>query len=423
MEPQSGESLTTPYARVAEQSFHQQCELTKRELSEIFTQLSSANVDTADEMKNKRCNGVFRGLFFVMALAGCSTENELYCDDANTCADGLVCEGNACIVPEIPDAAIGQEDAATNTAVDAGVDAAVEDAAEPPVVCPEATHQCVPSSPEGWSGPAIRSEAVAGLPLDCPTGFEANEMLGGQGAINESGSCSCSCGDTTSLSCSPGLIEGRNGPYDLFTCFAECTGDYCTQQFLSDGVCTSILPTVAAGDVLTRWVGRVTGGSCSPGELTQNFDEPSFESQTRLCTAEVAEGECDDSKVCAPKPSDGFSENMCIFREGTHECPADSMYTERVVTYDGTEDQRSCGSCSCSVPYGRDCGQVDLYSDDSTCGNPLPASNAPCNEDALLSGRAKFTKSASKACSAVEESPDVVGSVTGVGATTVCCAL
>ncbi|MBL4632927.1 MAG: hypothetical protein JKY56_03595 [Kofleriaceae bacterium] len=371
-------------------------------------------------MKNKRFNGVFRGLFFVMALAGCSTENELYCDDASTCADGLICEGNACITPEIPDAAGAQEDAGEDPAM---ADAGTEDAAEIPAVCPEATHQCVPSSPEGWSGPAIRSEALAGLPVDCPTGFEADEHIGGQGAIDQSGSCSCSCGETSSLSCGPGLIEGRDGAIDLFACFAECTSDYCTQQYLSDGVCTAISPSVSSKNLMTRWVGRVTGGSCSPGELTQNFDEPSFESQIRLCTAEAVEGECDDSNVCAPKPRDGFSQNMCIFQEGTHECPVDSMYTERVVIYDGTQDQRSCGSCDCSVPYGRDCGQVDLYSDDSTCGNPLPANTSPCSEDALLSGRAKFTKSASKACSPVEESPDVVGSVTATGATTVCCVL
>lgn len=338
----------------------------------------------------------------------CTTSNAQFCAESAECKAGQECVGGVC------DRQIASPDGAPIApAVDSG----------PAAACPSEEQDCVASAPSGWSGPAVRLDQEPGATPSCPENFTGGQQIGFVG-LQAAGSCGCSCTDSTNFACQGGAIQGRDGPIDFGTCFGACEGNSCVSQPLQAGTCTSISSEVQSRELMRVDEGVVTAGTCSAGTISSNLQEPSFETQVALCVSDVAAGNCEANSSCvAPAPTP-FDEGMCIFQAGEHECPADTIYTERTFLFADYDDQRSCETCSCEPgDVGNPCGSVEIFNDDSNCAStPITTFANLCAETPiLLSPDARFTARTTISCRATVD-PPIAGAVTGVGATTVCCA-
>jgi hypothetical protein len=166
----------------------------------------------------------------------------------------------------------------------------------------------------------------------------------------------------------------------------------------------------------------VSGGLCGAGTISNDLEEPSFARQTSLCAvAETSDG-CSEGNTCAPKTPVELEGQTCIFQEGEHECPASSVYTERLVTFASYDDQRSCDSCDCEFDgVNTVCGALELFDNDPDCtGTPIDVGACAAMPN-LFAGQAKFTKNPQQVSCDATPNPVTSGEVVGVGATTVCC--
>ena len=68
-----------------------------------------------------------------------------------------------------------------------------------------------------------------------------------------------------------------------------------------------------------------------------------------------------------PAPSDGFESRVCIWQEGSLECPAGG-YSDRFVRHASEDDDRNCQACTCGSPEGECSGSVVLRSSNDCSG-------------------------------------------------------
>ncbi len=337
----------------------------------------------------------------------CTASNAQFCESQDNCASDEQCLGGVC--------------KRALAAADASVFVTEPDA-NPPVLCGAGDKECVATAPTGWSGPAIELQQAAGSLPVCPEGFAGAATIGFQD-LEAGGSCGCSCSDTSNFACSNAQLEGRDGPSaDLSTCFANCDDVGCFKQPLEAGVCTPIQSGVRTRDLLRTNEGVVLGGTCSAGTAISNLETPRFAEQFSYCVAELDPSGCEGESACAAASPPLFEASMCIFQEGEHACPVDSIYSERKVIFDDFQDQRSCDVCECSVQPNTDtCGTIDVFNDDSNCSGPDTGIGLCVQMPSLISPRARFERRETVPCKGTAN-PPISGQASAVGATTVCCA-
>jgi hypothetical protein len=176
---------------------------------------------------------------------------------------------------------------------------------------------------------------------------------------------------------------------------------------------------VEARDNLRFEPSTVTGGDCGTGTSSNNLEEPSFVAQTSLCTLAEDQYGCEPGNLCAPKAPQEFGAQTCIFQEGIHECPANSIYSERLTTFASYDDQRSCDTCDCTLKATGYCGTLEFFNDNDCSETPFE--QGMCTAMPILApGRVKYTEAPQTSCDATPN-PAASGEAVGVGATTLCC--
>jgi hypothetical protein len=211
-------------------------------------------------------------------------------------------------------------------------------------LCPT---RCLAEAPEGWSGPtAIREVGGYDLTPSCDDDeYTELSMVAHGGFTAPPAECGCSCSSVSGASCDGEVqvIHFQN-----------------TQQY----GCTvaAAVYDLTAGTILdipnlsgtTRWAAgyleapHLEGGSCQPIE-TESIQAAGFARTVSACDAPLDSQGCFPGAVCqAPTPSGA---DMCIWRPGEHECPAET-YTDRSVYHQDFSDSRGCSACSCGNPSG-----------------------------------------------------------------------
>lgn len=363
------------------------------------------------------------------SVGACTSSNAHFCQNRSDCLAGERCESEsqAC-VPNL------EPDAAPLLAIDGGI----------------CNTQCMASAPLGWLGPMARSVASAEAPAECSESFsEEHSLLFSDIVVDND--CACSCGKTTKQSCSMAKIQEwtRDEP----SCeFNECSvsaplnggsgsGSGCIEDTLqiAHDSCPEVQSTMKNSNVIKGTLGSLSGGSCTAPTATGTTSS-SFETQTRLCQAELSGVGCAAEEVCAPTLDDDFEAGLCIVQEGEHACPESSTYTERFVVFDSIDDSQSCdaSSCSCAVPTGSCGGQIELRAgNEFSCGAILATlKGASGTIGPIGSGGSNLCAARPAAFARVTYSPDlanrtcprsglasVVGQASGAGATTICCSL
>jgi hypothetical protein len=115
--------------------------------------------------------------------------------------------------------------------------------------------------------------------------------------------------------------------------------------------------------------GSIATATCTSNpNITDTIAPAEFESEDRFCQAQTQEEfRCEAGGACVPQAGDGFEEGLCIYRDGEHECPAESPYSERRVLHSSLIDNRECSTCQCEAPSGTCTGKLLLQ---ESCSNP-----------------------------------------------------
>ena len=157
------------------------------------------------------------------------------------------------------------------------------------------------------------------------------------------------------------------------------------------------------------------------------LEDPTFATRVTACTTPLMEGfACDDvpDQGCLAEAIEApLSDTLCIWREGEHECPADSVYADARVLYDGFDDQRDCTDCLCDDPIGFcDNASVTTYSSNNcTTGvTGLATGEGFCTQVTAPTLTARYLAGSPTAfCPALPVEP--TGEATPTAAVTLCC--
>lgn len=349
---------------------------------------------TATSLSRLGCGALLLGAL----LSSCSnTVNRDFCDEETPCASSGRCVANECF-PEF----------------DAGDDIAP--------ACPEASHECVPAAPDGWNGPASRAELGKGdvVPV-CADVIQGGLTAGIE--FDETASCECSCTTATQVNCSEAVIEAREDS-GLSCRMGQCAPGTCPQQDIPQSDCTIMNNNVRGGLNLRVYPGAIISGSCEPPTTIEEFSAVEFTANIGLCALETSSDGCDSDSLCAPLPETDFAAERCIYQEGEHECPVESPYSERVLSFQGLADTRECAGCSCGLPQaGTKCGGTV-----SECAGATPENEqgVGCAASSTWNGIAglNYTPDPSAvSCVPSAEAPNVDGALVGAAPVTICCEL
>lgn len=276
------------------------------------------------------------------------------------------------------------------------------------------SQRCAPKRPSEWSGPAALSSGT-GAP-NCPRDFPTLAFDAGD-EVTAAGGCTCSCGDLTGT-CNAALEVSRFSTGD-------CSGDPDT---VAD---TTIFGETCTTKDAASMAFRVTAPettSCAPGNVVANLSEPSFSNETRACVGATSEGTCGADGQCFERPGAPYSDTLCIFRSGDHDCP--SGYPARSLLFETWSDGRACATeCECT-PEGGECrwsaslrdnctGNINGFPALSSLGAPqCLLADAVASQALLINGAPTFMADSGGCLGAALS---VSGSVEVAEPVTVCC--
>lgn len=277
---------------------------------------------------------------------------------------------------------------------------------------------CVPTAPDGWSGPAHLFEGDPAEAPGCTGEMESQVLSGGTEPLQQALSCSvCGCSAVGAL---PGTEPACELPGQSYSGGPSGACASSSGSFVFTSTCLAT-PTSAG---YTLGALRAIGGSCTPsgGEVSSR-PAPTWEVTARACARPTpATQGCETGRVCLPAPEPPFLDSLCITRAGDHTCPAE--YPDRRAYPSELDDQRSCTSCACGAPTGVRCS-VTLagYSQTNCTGtrSEVTRSAGFCQSFSGQRGLRLEHPSYSGACAPTTTSTST-GSVQATGLVTVCCA-
>ncbi len=254
---------------------------------------------------------------------------------------------------------------ATSTTADPTADPTTDPTTDPdsttgtPIGCPAQTHTCVPTAPNGWSGPgAIAQDPNTGDAPPCPTAFDTAPPVVGYSDLSAAAAeCSCDC-EPLDPSCGSATIT------------TDASAACLTPQnhgVAVNGNCSNF--SAAANSYYSFAPPPVTDGSClaKPSSMTP---PATFAARDSLCVAsplDVADA-CATDDVCVPIADAPFDSPACIWTEGDVDCPAGSDYATRTLLHLDLDDTRGCTACTCGEIGGTCSGTLELRAQGSCAG-------------------------------------------------------
>ncbi len=223
---------------------------------------------------------------------------------------------------------------------------------------------CVADPPGEWQGPVIWGDSPHDDgSLACPAAYP-NLQLGGE-VFDEldapPAECECSCGDASGVTCGEVTLEYHGED-------SNCGSP--DQMFVMAPLNCTAAPSGAPGHHWQVPAPGVDGGSCPPS-LSETIPVSTWTSTTTLCGGGSSIPDvCDPGQQCVPGPAEEFESRVCIWQEGSIDCPRGIGYDDRFVRHQAIADTRACAACTCESPTGDCTGSVQLW-------NPTSCSAAP----------------------------------------------
>jgi hypothetical protein len=278
--------------------------------------------------------------------------------------------------------------------------------------------ECVDAPPDGWSGPGVLFRSgtdldASALPA-CPAPFTVDALDGTTGPTGEPATCACACDAPAGASCSTNI----SFYYDT------ACANLCASSALSPGTCS----TACSGAQTLKLAASVSqSGACAP-QSTAQVSPVTWASIARVCSSAAppdAPGGCGAGRACLARPPVPFTGRVCIWQSGQTACP-DPAAT-RYLSFSGAADTRGCSVCTCGAPQGVTCNgaSTTTFSDVACTTSPetvTSATNAPCvTAPAGIHGVESASNPTAAQGSCAPSEAIATGSLTPVGATTICC--
>lgn len=288
----------------------------------------------------------------------------------------------------------------------------------------------------GWSGPVVLAKAAVEDSLPICSG-EFQQIAIKQSKIEEQGTCGCRCGTASNLACNGGRLRGwSSGESSCELGQCDRVNGSCLESTLSLSVngCNEFDGPIQDASLVQASFGTLSYGTCTAPQVDGQLSSRLI-NQVRLCHAPVSEALCNqEGRVCSAGVPDGFRAGQCMMKEGEHQCPTDTEYSERTLVFASIDDQRSCGvgTCSCSAPTGSCGGRIELTDGGEFLGctsvlATLQGATSPFQGGDICSVIPAATRMAryvveleGRACNRSGEA-QVLGAVVGKQATTLCC--
>ena len=270
-----------------------------------------------------------------------------------------------------------------------------------------------------WTGPlAIDEGMVGGVPIACGGAFGELVYEGSFNLPPADHECVCDCDVDETVSCGPVSLQVHNNN----VCFGIPSIDVELDEGCDD------IPNIAAAGTFVWAEVDILGEGCDPDTSGTFFDEPAFEDAMIACSpGERTNAGCEDDELCLPIPVPPFETTLCLLREGDHECPGGTDYTERTLYYDGIEDSRDCNACTCSLSgAGCDLNQMFFFGTSNCSGSPNGSLSTAedCNDPAatvVSSVQSSGAVADAGSCAPGANTGDEIGGIMPSAPTTVCC--
>jgi hypothetical protein len=230
------------------------------------------------------------------------------------------------------------------------------------------THQCVGEAPADWSGPMALATAAAtsSSPSCTATGYE-RQVLSLFGEMDEgSAVCDCRCSTPSGMSCAPS-VPVHTGTTNT-SCDAIGTGNPDPQEYsVGNGLGPECIINIQNARHRPMPPGFTVTGTCTP-QPTANVEDAAWTRRMVACeTNDSDPAGCATAELCVPELVNPL-ERFCIYRTGSHACPA-GPYSVQTLYYDGFTDDRACTSCTCGAPSGSCQGNLRFaYGAGGSCG-------------------------------------------------------
>lgn len=290
---------------------------------------------------------------------------------------------------------------------------------------------CVDAAPAGWTGFVALFQGMPAAEPACPAAFPSVSPYKGNDMPSAPFTCgACSCGAPTGQTCDlPDLLQVMNAPCGQMatsvaplpvpanwtgTCYGP--SGWPAGQTCNGSPCNSSVMAPKA---------TVTGGSCPASGGAPNLMPVTWSVLGKACGDAPMGGGC-GAGVCQPKAAAPFEPGLCIYKASDNACPA-GAFSQKHVFYEGADDTRACGACSCNTPQGSACdATISVYTDAgnnqcNTVGATFQAGGCGnLSGNPAVKGR-KATISAPMGGSCTPGVAIPSGTVTPTNATTFCC--
>lgn len=294
-------------------------------------------------------------------------------------------------------------------------------------------YSCVPGPPPGWEGYISLFDGLeADKPGACPGAFPT-VFNGHRNLLTPAHTCSsCSCDAPTGQTCDlPDQLTVSNkncgfvGTTSPLPVPADWIGDCHGPAGLQGGL-------MCAGGACNSSVSMakpvVTGGNCPAQGGTVDKQPEQWEFFGFGCLGALQGGGCGSGSVCQPKSAAPFRTGLCIYKTGENACPV-GAFSEHFVYYDKVQDTRGCSTCECDAPAGSTCdATIKVYSDVAVnmCTTEIasfPAGSCAnlMNNPAVFGRSAVITPPSGGSCNVKPGGGQVMGALTPVDPTTICC--
>lgn len=258
------------------------------------------------------------------------------------------------------------------------------------------------SVPTYWNGPLLLWSGLAGQAPECPSGPTGLAWQGHSDLVVPDMCEACTCAPPTG-SCA--LPETLTASTTACNALGDSTSFNAPPAW--DGQCDTAVQ-VPAGAATSLTIGTLTvlEKECLPGAPTipgaAKVAAAYWAKDAQSCHGPGFLPCLNMNSACAPvEDPDNF--RVCITREGESECPEleGGVFSERLIFYQGINDDRQCSECTCGQPTGSVCratiavySGADLTCSDSALETKLASSVVPVCLDFALPGQALGSKSA-----------------------------
>jgi hypothetical protein len=285
------------------------------------------------------------------------------------------------------------------------------DCADP--LCQGAGYSCVAPSPgNGWQGPVAWFNQAGDTIPSC-AGVYATQGAGGHSAINApAAQCSCGCTGPTNVQCNQVSVN-------------YYTDTNCQTSFGGAGLPANFC--VSTGGSSVQSVKGVESATAFNGNCGSNPSKTvpaiSWGQSESVCSYNGVSdtGGCTNSDLCMQAPPSGANAKACIWQNGDIACPG-APYTQKTVFYTSVDDQRNCGTCTCTASAGTCDAQITVYNQPSCPGGGLLGiqSDGTCHQFNAYSAIAGAISTNPGTCGA-NGTGGPTGSASATGPVTVCC--